>query len=146
MSDAGDTYRNRLDPPAPAPLDHWLGNDGAQITLIEYGSYHCPFCHAAHEVIANLRDRFGDGMRYVFRHRPITGDDIARHAAEFAEYAHETSGQYWEAHDALMKIGARLQHEDLDALTAELRLPPEDPARGGTWLRARNKVENDIES
>ena len=146
MSDSSDTHRNRLDPPAPAPHDHVLGDDGAEITLLEYGSYHCPFCHAAHDVIASLRDRFGDRMRYVFRHRPITGDETARRAAELAEYAHDSSGQYWEAHDALMKIGASLQPSDCDALAAELRLPLRDSSSEETWLRARAKVESDIDS
>ena len=118
MSDASNTHGNRLDPTAPSRFDHALGDDGAEITLVEYGSYHCPFCQAAHEVIANLRDRFGDRLRYVFRHRPITGDETARQAAELVEYAHESTGQYWEAHDVLMKLGPRLQPGDCDALAA----------------------------
>ena len=61
----------RLDPPVGAQ-DHSLGDAGAQITLVEYGSYNCPSCHKAHDIIANLRDRFGDRLRYVWRHRPIT--------------------------------------------------------------------------
>ena len=62
-----------------------LGPDRSEITLVEYGSYACPYCRAANERIAKLRDRFGDRLRYVFRHRPITGSDIARRAAELAE-------------------------------------------------------------
>ena len=53
-------------------VDHVLGDPSADITLVEYGSYNCPSCCAANEVIANLRDRFGERMRYVFRHRPLT--------------------------------------------------------------------------
>ena len=66
-----------------------------RLTLVEYGSFPCPYCRAAHEVVANLRDRFGERLRYVFRHRPITGNERALRAAELAEYAHETSGEFW---------------------------------------------------
>ena len=59
----------------------------AGVTLVEYGSYACPYCRAANDRIAEVRDRFGDRMRYVFRHRPLTGSDIARRAAELAERA-----------------------------------------------------------
>ena len=62
-----------LDRPVDIRRDHVLGGSDAELTLVEYGSYSCPYCHAAHEVIADLRDRFGDRLRYVFRHRPLAG-------------------------------------------------------------------------
>src|SRR5688572_21056976 len=100
MNAASDTQIdiNRLDPPVNGRLDHVLGDHGAAITLVEYGSFNCPSCLAANEVIANLRDRFGERMTYVFRHRPLTGNQDARRAAELAQYAHETTGHYWQAH------------------------------------------------
>ena len=59
----------------------------AEITLVEYGSYACPHCRAANERIAEVRDRLGDRLRYVFRHRPLTDNDLARRAAELVERA-----------------------------------------------------------
>ncbi len=53
----------KLDRPVDGTRDHILGNSHADMTLVEYGSYACPYCHAAHEIIAGLRDRFGDRMR-----------------------------------------------------------------------------------
>ena len=40
-----------------ATSDHVLGPLGADITLVEYGSYACPYCRAANERIAEVRDR-----------------------------------------------------------------------------------------
>jgi protein-disulfide isomerase len=62
---------NRLDRPVREAYDHVLGPADAQFTLVEYGSYACPYCRAANEQIAGTRDRFGDRLRYVFRHRPL---------------------------------------------------------------------------
>lgn len=146
MDHTGDTRISRLDPPANSRPDHTLGEPGAAITLVEYGSFDCPSCRAAHEVIADLRDRFGDRMRYVFRHRPLAGNEDAQRAAELAQYAHETTGQYWQAHDALMKRGAMLKPGDLDAVAAELGLPSRDGAHKEAWRRAQAKVQEDIES
>ncbi len=81
---------NRLDRPVDGAYDHVLGPADAQITLVEYGSYACPYCRAANEQIAKVRDQFGDRLRYVFRHRPLTGSDIARRAAELAERADDS--------------------------------------------------------
>ena len=143
MSESQSNWLNR---PVDGARDHCLGDDGADITLLEYGSYDCPYCRGAHEVVASLRDRFGERMRYVFRHRPITDDDVAREAAIFAEYAHETTGQYWEAHDALMKLGSTLAPEHFPATAAQLGLPQRDGEGAEAWRRAQAKVEEDIES
>lgn len=136
----------RLVPPVDGNVDHVLGEADADITLVEYGSFNCPSCRAANEVIARLRDRFGDRMRYVFRHRPLTGNDQARSAAELAEYAHATTGHYWQAHDALMTHGELLRSDDLKKVAVELALPSRDGAHQEAWWRAQAKVAQDIDS
>jgi NhaA family Na+:H+ antiporter len=59
-----------LDPPVDLARDHVLGPPDAEMTLVEYGSYACRRCHAVHEVVEGLRSRFGDRMRYAYRHLP----------------------------------------------------------------------------
>jgi NhaA family Na+:H+ antiporter len=116
---------NRLDRPVDEAHDHVLGPADAQITLVEYGSYACPYCRAANEQIAGVRDRFGDRLRYVFRHRPLTGSDIARRAAELAERA-EGPDQFWHAHLELMTRSETLTEDDLSAVADDLNLVRED--------------------
>ena len=82
----------RLDRPVDPGRDHVLGLPAAGITLVEYGSYACPYCRAANEHIAEARDALGDRLRYVFRHKPLTGSDIARRAAELVERAPDAGG------------------------------------------------------
>jgi Na+:H+ antiporter, NhaA family len=141
-----ETQANRLEPPMDVRRDHALGDARADITLVEFGSYTCPYCHAAHAVMADLRDRFGDRMRYVFRHRPTTNDPDARRAAELAEYAHETTGRFWEAHDALMTRGPSFTARDFEQVAADLGLPPRDAANQDPQRRAELTVQRDIES
>ncbi len=124
-------------------IEHALGGAHADFTLLEYGSYNCPFCQSAHEVATNLRDRFGERMRYVFRHRPISGDEKALRAAELAEYAHESAGRFWEAHDVLMKRGPGLADGELERIARQLGLDPGDEE---AWRRARETVRSDIEA
>ncbi|MGE5792268.1 MAG: Na+/H+ antiporter NhaA [Bacteroidota bacterium] len=138
-----ETHTNRLEPPMDVQRDHALGDARAGIALLEFGSYTCPYCHAAHAVMADLRDRFGERMRYLFRHRPTTGDPDALRAAELVEYAHETAGRFWEAHDALMTRGPSFTAQDFELLAAELGLPEADEA---ARRRAQQTVQNDIES
>lgn len=135
---------SRLDLPVDPSVDHILGDDSAEFTLVEYGSFVCPYCQAAHDVIANLRDRYGPRMRYVFRLRPITGNADALAAAEFVEVAHQNGDNYWAIHDRLMKRGGALTAADLPALAAEWQVPwTEADARSHAEAAARVQRDRD---
>ena len=71
---------------------------------------------------------------------------MARRAAELAQYAYETTGEYWPAHAALMKRGPSLRPEDFDAVATDLGLPPTDGIHQEVWRLAQNKVQEDIDA
>jgi NhaA family Na+:H+ antiporter len=129
--------------PVDDARDHVLGSPNADFTLVEYGSYACEHCHAAHEVITSLRDRFGDRMRYVYRHLPLTDREMATRAAELAEYASQTTDQFWEIHDALMRHGPRFDEGELEQLASEFGLPPPDDRDDAAARAARARVRED---
>lgn len=140
MSDVGAV--NRLDRPVDDAYDHVLGQPDAAITLVEYGSYDCPHCRAANECIAEVRNQFGDRVRYVFRHRPVTSSEIARRAAELVELADDPA-LFWDAHVKLMTRSEQLIEDDLRAVAADIGLTT-DAIEGGQ--RARARVDADVES
>src|SRR6185436_16873140 len=111
-----DMRLDKLDPPVDLDHDHILGPPDAEITLVEYGSYSCPRCHAVHEVIEGLRNRFGERMRYVFRHLPVAGSENAMRASELAEYAAQSTGRFWEVHEALMERGPAFSEDDFERI------------------------------
>ncbi|MBX3242865.1 MAG: Na+/H+ antiporter NhaA [Acidobacteria bacterium] len=136
----------RLTAPVDLTRDHFIGNPDAEITLVEYGSYSCKYCHAAHEVIADLRDRFGDRMRYVFRQLPIKGSDSARPAAELAEFAAETGNSFWQVHDELMHRGPDFAEGELEEVAAKFGLRPDDPEFAEAKARASARVDEHKQS
>jgi len=142
---ADDMKLEKLDPPIDLDHDHVLGPPDAELTLVEYGSYACPHCHAVHEVIEGLRSRFGERMRYVFRHLPVADNENALHAAALAEYAGETTGRFWEVHEALMERGPTFSKGDFERIAREFNLP------GGATSEAvletaHERVRQDAES
>ena len=142
MTQAADTHR--LDRPVDPVRDHALGPDRPDLTLVEYGSYACPYCRAANEEVAKLRDRFGNRLRYVFRQRPITGSDIARRAAEIAESATDEQA-FWDAHVKLMTRSAMLTEDDLATVARELE-HADDAAHPVPAARGRERVAADVAS
>jgi NhaA family Na+:H+ antiporter len=137
---------HRLDRPVDNTRDHILGPNNAPITLVEYGSYDCPHCRAANERITEVRGQFGDRLRYVFRHRPIPGSDIARRAAELVESTDDPE-KFWDAHVALMTRSETLTENDLVAVADQLSLAREDGKQAEAVVeRAKARVDLDIES
>jgi Na+/H+ antiporter NhaA len=98
-----------LQPDVDPERDYIRGAANAPVTIVEYGDFECPHCGQAEAVLAQLLGEFG-GLRYVWRHLPLS--DIhpnAQLAAEAAEAA-ASQGAFWRMHDRL------LDHQDaLDA-------------------------------
>src|SRR3954468_4524039 len=141
-----DPRPNMLGPPVDVGRDHVLGPPDAELTLVEYGSYACPNCHVVHEVVEGLRSRFGERMRYVFRHMPVAGSADATGAAELAEYAAQTTGRFWEVHEALMERGPAFADGDFERVAREFNLPPADAAaHESAFKAARARVREDAE-
>src|SRR5271155_5722636 len=137
---------NWLDRPVDGSSDHILGSAGAEITLVEYGSYACPYCRAANERIAEVRDQFGERLRYVFRHRPLIGSAIARRAAELVERADDPK-RFWDAHLKLMTRSESLTEDDLRVVADDLGIAREmGSAAEQAVRRARARVDADEDS
>lgn len=137
---------NRLDRPVDDAYDHTLGPSNAPITLVEYGSYACPYCRAANERIAQVRDELGERLRYVFRHRPVTDSDIARRAAELVERCVDPK-RFWDAHIALMTRSETLTEEDLTVVARDMAPPLANKGDAEEAIqRAAARVEADVKS
>src|SRR5690606_19852330 len=139
--EAGPT---RLDRPVDEREDHILGPRNAPITLVEYGSYDCPHCRAANERIAAVRNQLGNRLRYVFRHRPITGSDLALRAAKLVETA-QTPEEFWKAHVTLMSRSETLTEDDL-RVVAEQPGAADAVGRPASQAAAGARVARDIVS
>jgi NhaA family Na+:H+ antiporter len=93
--------------------DHVQGPKDALVTLVEYGDYECPYCRQVVPIIRDLQERFGDRLRYVFRHFPLTtAHPNAQLAAEAAEAA-GAQGKFWEMHYLLYEHQQTLERVDL---------------------------------
>lgn len=55
-----------------------LGPAGARVTIIEFGSYTCPYTRASEPVVREIARQHADEVRLVFRHFPLDGLDTLR--------------------------------------------------------------------
>src|SRR5215212_10251646 len=104
-----------LSAPVDPQRDHVRGGADAPVTLVEYGDFQCPYCGEAYPVVRELQERFGDQLRFVFRHMPLPDlHPRAPFAAEASEAA-GAQGRFWEMHDRLFEHQHQLDDEELRA-------------------------------
>ena len=90
----------------------------AEITLLVYSDFQCPFCAAFYQSWSQIEARHPGTIRLVFRHFPLLSlhdkADIAGAAAEVAA----KKGKFWEMHDALFEGQLEWANLDRDAFVA----------------------------
>jgi protein-disulfide isomerase len=98
---------------AVGPTDHSIGRIHAPVTLVEYGDFECPSCKQAAGAVKLLLARFGENVRFVFRHFPL--EEVHPHALLAAEAAECAGGQgkFWAMHDLLFDHQLRLERAHL---------------------------------
>jgi len=105
--------------------DHRQGPATAEVTLVEYGDYECPYCAEAYPVVKEIQRQLGPKLRFVFRHFPLTHiHPRARHAAEAAEAA-AAQDKFWHMHEMLFDHQDALDDERLLHYAAALGLDTE---------------------
>jgi protein-disulfide isomerase len=120
MRDEND--RARLTLAVVEHRDHIQGPPTAAATMVEYGDFECSYCGQAYPVLKELAAQFGDRMRLVFRHFPLT--QIHPHAEQAAEASEAAAaqGRFWEMHDALYENQGALEDDDLLAYAGAVGL------------------------
>ena len=91
-----------------------FGPEGSKVTLVEFSDFQCPFCSRAATVVHQVKEKYGDKVRFVFRQFPLSFHQNAQMAAEAALAANE-QGKFWELHDKMFADQAKLDRASLEA-------------------------------
>lgn len=77
------------------------GNPDAPVLIVEFSDFQCPYCSRGAKTVEEILDKYGDDVRFVFKHFPLgfhpwaKPASIASHCA--AEQDHDA---FWTLHDA----------------------------------------------
>jgi protein-disulfide isomerase len=119
--DAFDTLDSMSLEPLEEGVDHVRGPVGARV-ILEYGDYECPYSRQASRAIELVERRLDGGVRFAFRHFPLTEIHPHALAASGAAEAGAAQGRFWETHDLLFHRQSALEDDDLGRYAAELGL------------------------
>jgi protein-disulfide isomerase len=130
--------------PLDDAIDHIRGPSEGQV-IVEYGDYECPYSRQAFREIQRLESR-PDGIRFAFRHFPLTEIHPHALAASAAAEAAALQGRFWDMHELLFHRQKALGDEDLRRYAAELGLDVARFDRDRTGAAVLERVRRDVES
>jgi protein-disulfide isomerase len=97
------------------------GPENAPITIVEFSDFECPYCARINPTLEQVKAKYGDQVRLVFRQFPLSIHRSAQKAAEASLCAHD-QGKFWELHDAMFQNQQELGTDQLKAKAAQLGL------------------------
>ncbi len=133
--------------PVDEAVDHVRGSPAGRL-ILEYGDYECPYSRQAFRAIELVEAELGGGVRFAFRHFPLTSIHPHALAAAAAAEAAALQGRFWDMHGLLFHRQRALGDGDLRRYAAGLGLDLAlfDRDRAGVLGRIRRDVESGIAS
>jgi protein-disulfide isomerase len=129
----------------PGFADHVRGSPVGRL-IIEYGDYECPYSRQAFRAVERVETELGGGVRFAFRHFPLTGIHPHALAAAAAAEAAARQGRFWDMHALLFHRPRALDDDDLRryAVGIGLDVAAFDDDRAGPAVLAR--IRRDLNS
>ena len=141
----------RLEPPTPARIDVPVagapvrGAAEADVAIVEFSDFQCPFCKQAHLTLSKVLERYPGTVKLVYLDFPLEKiHPQARRAALAARCAND-QGKFWEYHDVLFAQSPRLNLADLKRYAQQVGL---DAAQFETCLSSETHkatVQKDLD-
>jgi protein-disulfide isomerase len=134
--------------PLDDEVDHVRGPTSGRL-IVEYGDYECPYSRQAFREIERIERRLG-GIRFAFRHFPLTEIHTHALAAAAAAEAAALQGRFWDMHELLFHRQHALEDDDLQHYASDLELDiarfDADRLSADVLRRIRRDVESGIAS
>ena len=117
--------QNRPDPNRRYPVSTKgapvRGDPEAKIAVVEFSDFQCPYCGRAVTLLDQISKTYGDQVRIVFKHLPLSIHPKAPAAHAAAEAAHR-QGKFWEMHNKIFANQAEMSPEKYRQYAKEIGL------------------------
>ncbi|MCA9608194.1 MAG: thioredoxin domain-containing protein [Myxococcales bacterium] len=97
------------------------GSQMAQVTIVEFSDFECPYCGRAHPLLQQVLREFEGRVRLVFMYYPLSNHPHAMPAAR-AAVAAGNQDRFWEMHDLLFEHQQQLEPEHIESYAEQLDL------------------------
>jgi len=124
------------------------GNPEGKVVIVEFSDYECPFCQRAQKVSAQVRAKYGDKIKWVFKDFPLDfhQNAMAAHIAGNCVFQHKPE-QYWKFFDIIFsedRSPETLMEKNLEQLAVSLGVNQSTFKQCMTDESIINEIKEDI--
>ncbi|WP_162687701.1 DsbA family protein [Bradymonas sediminis] len=83
------------------------------VTIVEFSDFQCPFCSKVVPTVKQIKEEYGNEVRFVFKQLPLAMHAEAKPAAR-ASLAADRQGKFWEMHDLLFEKHREFKSKSAD--------------------------------
>lgn len=140
-----DEFKNLLQDRAEIEIDKSpiRGNKKAKYTVIAFSDFQCPFCKRGDDTVKELMKKYGDDIKYIFKHFPLSFHPEAAPASK-ACFAAGQQGKFYEYHDKLFENQGQLGEDLYVKIAGELNLNIDKFNKDRNSAEAQASIDEDI--
>lgn len=111
----------------PAGDSPYMGGADAKVTIVEFSDFQCPYCKRGATLMDELKKKYGNKVKVVFKHFPLPFHQHAKLAAQAANCAgKQKKGAFWKLHDKMFEDQQGLAKDGLLAKATALGLKKDE--------------------
>lgn len=115
----------------------------APVTIVEFSDFQCPFCDRVQESINEVRAKYGDNVRWVYKNLPLDFHPEAKPSA-YASLAAHKQGKFWEYSEQLWAKQAQLGEKTYVDIAQSLKLDMTKFNKDRASDEVKEQVETDL--
>ncbi len=102
----------------------FTGGADAKVAIVEFSDFQCPFCARATEKLNQLKKKYGNKIKIVFKNFPLPSHANAPLAARAGLCAQKLKGNesFWKLHDKMFANQSKLNRSDVIKYSSEIQL------------------------
>lgn len=120
------------------------GNPKAEVMIVEFSDYQCPYCHRAEATLRGLLASYGDRVSLAYRDFPLPQLHPQAELAAEASRCAEEQGKFWEYHDQLFD-SSKFEHAALVDYARTLKLDEKQFDSCVTSEKYKADIQRDLE-
>lgn len=140
--------------PAPPPVEVYnakfrpddpvSGPKFAKVTIVEFSEFQCPFCKRVEPTLQQIKETYGESVRFVWKHQPLPFHPNAMPAAEASEAARE-QGKFWEMHDLMFNNQQVMSPAKYEEWATQLGLDMDKFKASIEQHKNANRIQDDMD-